>query len=77
MAIVAAHCTGCHAARPAHEGFAAPPGGVVLDSAEAVRRVASKVLAQAVDSEAMPLGNETGMTDEERAALGAWLRAGK
>jgi uncharacterized membrane protein len=23
----------------------------------------------------MPLGNETGMTDEERARLGAWLAA--
>jgi uncharacterized membrane protein len=77
MAIVAAHCTACHAARPAHEGFDAPPGGVALESAEAVRRFAPKVLAQAVDSEAMPLGNETGMTADERAALGAWLRAGE
>jgi len=24
----------------------------------------------------MPLGNATGMTDAERVALGAWIRAG-
>ncbi len=27
-------------------------------------------------SEAMPLGNVTGMTEAERARLGAWIRAG-
>ena len=30
-------------------------------------------MAQAVNGDAMPLGNETGMTDDERQKLGAWL----
>jgi uncharacterized membrane protein len=30
----------------------------------------------AVASRAMPLGNETGMTDAERAKLGSWIQAG-
>jgi uncharacterized membrane protein len=30
----------------------------------------------AVASRAMPLGNETGMTDQDRARLGAWIKAG-
>ncbi|MDQ4060943.1 MAG: hypothetical protein M3145_07545, partial [Pseudomonadota bacterium] len=34
-----------------------------------------QVLAQAVLSEVMPLGNETGMTEEERRKLGAWLNS--
>jgi uncharacterized membrane protein len=30
----------------------------------------------AVASHAMPLGNETGLTDAQRAQLGAWIKAG-
>ena len=36
----------------------------------------AKVKQMAVDSDVMPLGNMTGMTDEERATLGAWIEAG-
>ncbi len=76
MAIVEARCTACHAAAPAHEGFDAPPGGVALETAADLRTHARTVLAQTVLTEAMPLGNATGMTGEERARLGAWIRAG-
>jgi uncharacterized membrane protein len=31
-------------------------------------------VAQTVQNRAMPLGNQTGMTDEEREALGNWVR---
>ena len=34
---------------------------------------ASLIQAVAVDSEAMPLGNATGMTTRERATLARWL----
>ena len=76
LAIVQAHCVSCHAAAPAHEAFDEPPGGVMLETAAQIRPHAAKVLAQAVLTDAMPLGNETGMTAEERALLGAWIRAG-
>ncbi|GAM96797.1 hypothetical protein U91I_00418 [alpha proteobacterium U9-1i] len=75
-AIVERHCTQCHAATPTHAGFVVPPAGVDLTSAEAIQTNAPRILAQAVESEIMPLGNETGMTEAERAALGAWIRAG-
>jgi uncharacterized membrane protein len=32
-------------------------------------------LQQTVLNRAMPLGNQTAMTEEERAQLGAWVRA--
>ena len=64
-----------NAAMPSHEAFDAPPGGVALEDLSALQRHARQVLAQAVDSRAMPLGNETAMTDDERAKLGSWLRA--
>ena len=75
MTIVSTHCTTCHAAAPSHEAFDEAPAGLVLETAAAVRLSAQKVLAQAVMTNAMPLGNETAMTAEDRATLGAWLRA--
>jgi uncharacterized membrane protein len=32
---------------------------------------------QTVQNRAMPLGNQTAMTDEERDALGRWVNRGK
>ncbi|HEU0223503.1 MAG TPA: urate hydroxylase PuuD [Paracoccaceae bacterium] len=76
LTVVTTHCVACHSAAPTHEGFEEAPGGVQLDSIEGIRAHAPKILAQAVLSNAMPLGNESGMTGEERALLGAWIRAG-
>ena len=76
LAIAQTHCASCHAARPSHDGFAEPPAGLMLETHAQLRAAADKVLAQAVLTDAMPLGNATGMTDEERARLGAWIRAG-
>ncbi len=73
LAIVDRHCVMCHSAHPTHAGFDAPPKGVVLGSVDDLRRNADQILAQAVNGDAMPLGNETGMTEEERQKLGAFL----
>ena len=35
-----------------------------------------RIKAVAVDSTAMPLGNATGMTPEERTILGRWIAEG-
>jgi uncharacterized membrane protein len=70
------HCTMCHARSPTHPGIAAPPNGVVFDSAEALRAHAAQIYQRAVATDNMPLGNETAMTPAERAKLGAWLQAG-
>ena len=68
------HCTMCHSARPTQTGFKEAPKGVMLDTVEQLRRYASQIETQAVRNKSMPLGNQTGMTDEERARLGAWIR---
>lgn len=75
LTIVATHCAGCHAERPANEAFDAPPKGVVLTSLEDLERHADGVMAQAVRADTMPLGNETGMREAERQRLGAFLLA--
>ncbi|HNE14787.1 MAG TPA: urate hydroxylase PuuD [Rhodocyclaceae bacterium] len=72
--IVVARCTGCHAARPTL--IPAAPAGVLLDSAEAIRANGPRILAQAVQLKAMPLGNVTGMTDSERERIAAWAAGG-
>ena len=56
-------------------GFETAPVGVAFDSVEETEARAEAIKAQAVDSNAMPLGNVTGMTDEEREQLGAWIDA--
>lgn len=74
--IVAARCTACHAARPTFDGIAEAPKGVMLESPEQLRRFAALINQQAVRTEAMPPGNITEITEEERQMLGAWIAAG-
>jgi uncharacterized membrane protein len=74
--IVAKRCVACHAERPLQEGFAVAPKGVMLDTPERIVAAARQIHEQAVATRAMPIGNLTGMTDAERAGLGAWIAAG-
>ncbi len=76
LAIVQIRCASCHAAKPTDEDFDEPPGGVMFDEAGQLKTHAVRVLAQAVLTDAMPLGNKTAMTEVERARLGAWIKAG-
>jgi uncharacterized membrane protein len=73
LAIVNHHCSACHARKPKHPGFAEAPKDMRLESLADVRQYGRLVRVQAVQSNAMPLGNETRMTAEDRAKLGAWL----
>jgi len=75
--IVNTHCTACHASNPSHPAFQAPPAGIELESLSLLAVHADKVHQVAVDSHYMPLGNLTGMSEEERQQLGQWLRANK
>ncbi len=74
--IIAVRCQVCHSAHPTHEGFSAAPLGVAFDTPEEIQANAERIQQMAVDSKAMPLGNVTGMTQEERDTLGQWIREG-
>ena len=74
--IVAERCATCHAAKPTQAGFNEAPKGVVLDTPALIVANAQKINEQSVITKAMPIGNLTGMTDAERATLGAWIAAG-
>ena len=62
----------CHAAEPVWEGVHRAPKGVMLDSGEAIAEHAREIYVQAGRSHAMPPGNITSMTPEERQRLVAW-----
>ena len=46
----------------------------MLETIDDIRRFAMLIDRQTVQTRAMPLGNETGMTEAERRTLGVWLR---
>jgi uncharacterized membrane protein len=75
-AVIAHRCVQCHSARPTDDMFREPPNGVRFDSKQEIAGVVGKIKLMAVDTNAMPLGNKTGMTDQERATLGAWIAQG-
>jgi uncharacterized membrane protein len=74
--IIDARCVSCHADRPTQPGFTAAPLGMALTSSESIVQHAEKIFHQSVQLKAMPLANLTGMTDAERAQIGAWYAAG-
>jgi uncharacterized membrane protein len=74
-AVLDARCVACHAATPTQPGFAQPPKGIVLETAEQVIQNAPKI-AETVGSRYMPIGNLTQMTDDERARVAAWFAQG-
>ena len=75
QAIVAARCVSCHAAKPSFEGIAAAPKGVIMETPTQIRRWSASMRHQ-VQTEAMPPGNMTEISAEERAKLIAWVAAG-
>jgi len=73
--IVEQRCAPCHAASPTEAGFNAPPNGIVLQNIDQVRVHLPQVQQQLV-MRTMPLGNLTGMTDDERATMLTWIGQG-
>jgi uncharacterized membrane protein len=74
--IIAQRCAVCHSARPTQPGFATAPAGVMLHTPELIRQHAERVYRQTVQLRAMPIGNLTNMTDDERALVASWYEAG-
>ena len=74
LVLVQKHCVVCHATKPTHESFRDAPKNIVLETIVDIRKHAATISAQTVQTKAMPLGNQTGMTDEERATLAQWLK---
>jgi uncharacterized membrane protein len=75
LALTARHCVMCHAKKPTHESFQEAPKNVTLESIGEIRKYAPLILTQMVQNKAMPLGNQTAMTEDERQKIGRWIAA--
>ncbi len=69
---VLGRCAMCHAAEPSYEGVYFAPKGVVLESDAGIADHAKEIYLQAGRSHAMPPGNVTQITPQERALLVTW-----
>ncbi|MCG5260022.1 hypothetical protein EM868_14075 [Cupriavidus gilardii] len=72
--IMNARCVQCHAEAPKMMPTAAK--GIKLETPDEIKAHAQLIYQQAVQQKAMPLGNVTQITDDERALLGQWFEAG-
>jgi uncharacterized membrane protein len=64
--VIAERCAPCHSG-------ASAPLGIQLETREQIEARSDDIERQAVQTHAMPPGNATGITDEERQLLGAWI----
>lgn len=74
--IFAQRCTQCHAAHPTDDMFHDPPNGVMLETPEEIAALADKIKLRVVDTETMPFGNKTQMTEAERGLVAKWIAEG-
>ena len=71
--IVLSRCSMCHAVEPVWDGIPRPPKNVVLEDDADIAAHARDIYLQAGRSHAMPPGNITEITPEERRVLTAWF----
>ena len=70
---VLGRCSMCHAEEPAWDGIVHAPKAVVLETPEQIAANARDIYLQAGHSNAMPPGNVTGISRQEREAITAWF----
>ena len=73
--IVLSRCSMCHSAEPVWTSIVTAPKAILLDDPGHIRRNARLIGRNAAWSNAMPPGNVTEMTGDERALIAAWLAA--
>jgi uncharacterized membrane protein len=71
--VIAHRCASCHAAVPSDPAYKSPPKGIAFDTPDQIERQRAQIERMTVLTRAMPLGNRTGMTEEERLVLARWI----
>jgi uncharacterized membrane protein len=74
--IIHKRCIQCHSSKPTDEVQVVAPGGVKFDTPEEITKMKERIMSRAVLTRTMPQANKTGITDEEREILGAWIEQG-
>lgn len=70
---VMGRCSMCHGVEPGWEGIHAAPKGVLLDNDASIAAHAREIYLQAGRSHAMPPGNVSMITPQERALIVTWF----
>lgn len=76
QAIVRARCVACHSVAPTMPGFATAPRGIRFDTAAQIRADAYRIYVNVVQTQFMPYGNRTAMTQAERDIVRGWYEDG-
>lgn len=74
--IVQKRCVTCHSTNPTDDVQKIAPNGIMLDTPEQIKKMTDRILVRVVQTNTMPQGNKTGITDEEREMIGRWIEQG-
>jgi uncharacterized membrane protein len=74
--IIRERCIQCHSASPTDSTWKQPPLNVMFDTPDLIKKYSERIKTRAVITRTMPLGNKTGMTDDERQVLAQWFLQG-
>ena len=74
--IIKYRCGVCHTKNPTFEGFEDPPLGIVFENPDDILKNIDKIKSQAIDSDMMPPGNLTGITETEKVKINLWINQG-
>lgn len=74
--IIQTRCQSCHASNPTDDFWTVAPNGLILESPEKIQATAPQIMDRVVIAKNMPLGNKTGITEEERLKIKAWILQG-
>ncbi len=73
--VVQNRCVTCHSEVPTHPAFPAAPAGVVLDTDAQIVAEVQRIHQQTVVTRVMPIGNLTGISEEERDIIARWYQS--
>jgi len=73
--VVQNRCVTCHSEAPTHAAFPAAPAGVMLDTDAQIVAEAQRIHQQTVVTRVMPIGNLTGISEEERSIIDHWYQS--
>ena len=74
--VIHQRCLACHSIAPTDKVLSLATGGVHFDTPDEIRKYGERIHFRAVETKTMPFNNTTGITDEERALLGKWIKQG-
>ena len=74
--IIKYRCGVCHSKNPTFEGFESAPLGLIFEKPEDIINNIKRIKSQVIDSDIMPPGNVTGITETERTKIKTWIELG-